>query len=90
MLVFRELKIFEGFVEEKFLRIVLKDFEFYDFVNFVIEICNVLKLVFFVNVDVVLQLMYLELFKEKVYSVEIFEELDVGNIDVGYIIVVYD
>lgn len=90
MLVFRELKIFEGFVEEKFLRIVLKDFEFNDFVNFVIEICNVLKLVFFVNVDVVLQLMYLELFKEKVYSVEIFEELDVGNIDVGYIIVVYD
>lgn len=81
-----ELKTFEGSIEEKVLRAALKELEFYDFANLVIETCNVLKPVS----CVVLQSMYFELSKEKAYSAETLEDLDVGNINVEYTIVAYD
>lgn len=90
MSVSSELKTFEGSIEEKVLRAALKELEFYDFANLVIETCNVLKPVSFVNADVVLQSMYFELSKEKAYSAETLEDLDVGNINVEYTIVAYD
>lgn len=64
----------------------MKELEFYDFANLVIETCNVLKPVS----CVVLQSMYFELSKEKAYSAETLEDLDVGNINVEYTIVAYD
>lgn len=68
----------------------MKELEFYDFANLVIETCNVLKPVSCVNADVFLQSMYFELSKEKAYSAETLEDLDVGNINVEYTIVAYD
>lgn len=90
MSVSSELKTFEGSVEEKVFRTALKEPEFYDFANLVIETCNVLKAISFENADIVLQSMYLELSKEKAFSAEDIEDLDKVSTNVEYTIVAYD
>jgi hypothetical protein len=84
-----ELKTFEGSLEEEVLRKALKELELYDFANLVIETCNVLKPVSFVNADVVIQAMYLEECRVKAYDAETIKDLDPGT-HVEYTIVAYD
>lgn len=90
MSVSRELKTFEGSVEEAILKTALTDLVTYDFANLVIEACNALKPVSFVNADVLIQSVYLEESKEKIYDADSLEDLKPDSTNVEYTFVAYD
>lgn len=77
-------------MEEAVLKTALTDLVTYDFANLVIEACNALKPVSFVNADVLIQSVYLEESKEKIYAADSLEDLKPDSTNVEYTFVAYD